>query len=210
MQQCFLFAGVCWLQVCAAHATRPQLPVLLKMEPVQPRRMTYAEQLEAMRPPCGFCILADGTILLSNRPETYTAEMVVDAYEAWRKMKADGLVRETRPAAQWAAGLLLKQERHPSSAQDGTRFNVYFFARDTTCGSMSRMFFIQEQHPSWVSHDHDKTAYGSVSCVMNMRSEHELDFKFKNQSAKKTRFDQFWCKLEKLEIVYLKKLSSLS
>lgn len=100
MQQCFLFAGVCWLQVCAAHATRPQLPVLLKMEPVQPRRMTYAEQLEAMRPPCGFCILADGTILLSNRPETYTAEMVVDAYEAWRKMKADGLVRETRPAAQ--------------------------------------------------------------------------------------------------------------
>ena len=101
MQQCFLFAGVCWLQVCAAHATRPQLPVLLKMEPVQPRRMTYAEQLEAMRPPCGFCILADGTILLSNRPETYTAEMVVDAYEAWRKMKANGLVRETRPAAQW-------------------------------------------------------------------------------------------------------------
>ncbi|CAK9048707.1 unnamed protein product [Durusdinium trenchii] len=59
--------------------------------------MTYAEQLEAMRPPCGFCILADGTILLSNRPETYTAEMVVDAYEAWRKMKANGLVRETRP-----------------------------------------------------------------------------------------------------------------
>jgi len=100
VQQCFLFAGVCWLQVCAAHATRPQLPVLLKMEPVQPRRMTYAEQLEAMRPPCGFCILADGTILLSNRPETYTAEMVVDAYEAWRKMKANGLVRETRPAAQ--------------------------------------------------------------------------------------------------------------
>ena len=106
MQQCFLFAGLCWLQVCAAHATRPQLPVLLKMEPVQPRRMTYAEQLEAMRPPCGFCILADGTILLSNRPETYTAEMVVDAYEAWRKMKADGLVRETRPAAPRATSII--------------------------------------------------------------------------------------------------------
>ena len=41
---------------------------------------------------------------------------------------------------------------------------------------------------------------------MNMRSEHELDFKFKNQSAKKIRFDQFWCKLEKLEILYLKKV----
>ena len=72
MQKCFLFAG----SKCVL-LTRPQLPVLLNMEPVQPRRMTYAEQLEAMRPPCEFCILADGTILLSNRPETYTAEMVV-------------------------------------------------------------------------------------------------------------------------------------
>lgn len=168
------------------------------MEPVQPRRMTYAEQLEAMRPPCGFCILADGTILLSNRPETYTAEMVVDAYEAWRKMKADGLVRETRPAAPRATSIICSRWHAVQC--------IYFFARDITCGSMSRMFFIQEQHPSWVSHDHDKTAYGSVSCVMNMRSEHELDFKFKNQSAKKTRFDQFWCKLEKLEILYLKKV----
>ena len=189
MQQCFLFAGVCWLQVCAAHATRPQLPVLLKMEPVQPRRMTYAEQLEAMRPPCGFCILADGTFLLSNRPETYTAEMVVDAYEAWRKMKADGLVRETRPAAPRVTSIICSRWHAVQC--------IYFFARDTTCGSMSRMFFYTG-------------ATSTVSCLMNTRSEHELDFKFKNQSAKKTRFDQFWCKLEKLEIVYLKKLSSLS
>ena len=160
MQQCFLFAGVCWLQVCAAHATRPQLPVLLKMEPVQPRRMTYAEQLEAMRPPCGFCILADGTILLSNRPETYTAEMVVDAYEAWRKMKADGLVRETRPAApratsiicsrwhavqciyflqetqpaaQWAACFLYRSNIHHESAMTMTRRHTAQWAAWWTC-----------------------------------------------------------------------------
>ena len=120
---------VCWLQLL----TRPQLPVLLNMEPVQPRRMTYAEQLEAMRPPCGFCILADGTILLSNRPETYTAEMVVEAYEAWRRMKADGLLPDRRDEPgrrdERVDGQVADEERpqmpvapHPSSSSSATPY----------------------------------------------------------------------------------------
>ena len=127
---------VCWLQLL----TRPQLPVLLNMEPVQPRRMTYAEQLEAMRPPCGFCILADGTILLSNRPETYTAEMVVDAYEAWRRMKADGLLPDRRDER--VDGQVADEERphmpvapHPSSSSSATPYPDLVGATATASGA---------------------------------------------------------------------------
>ena len=122
---------VCWRllapSVCCSRDASSAAGIVHKMEPVQPRRMTYAEQLEAMRPPCGFCILADGTILLSNRPETYTAEMVVDAYEAWRKMKADGLLPDR--CGEHVDGQVAEEERpqmpvapHRSSSSSATPY----------------------------------------------------------------------------------------
>ena len=175
------------------------------MEPVQPRRMTYAEQLEAMRPPCGFCILADGTILLSNRPETYTAEMVVDAYEAWRKMKADGLVRETRPAAQWVYYWNKSDIHHLLKMARGSMY-IFFCKRHNLRLNEPRVFLYRSNihHESAMTMTRRHTAPWAAWWTRDrsMNSISNLRIKVR----KKTRFDQFWCKLEKLEIVYLKKV----
>ena len=52
--------------------------------------MTYEEQIEDLRPECGFTILSDGTVVRGRNPDSYNEELVQYWQKRWRVMKELG------------------------------------------------------------------------------------------------------------------------